>query len=108
MMLARNLWNTKLQITSAVRNQTSRRKYSTSSGADEIYYPKHKNIHLPGGLDQYKKLYAESISDPAGFWGKVTNNCFNKSANYQLAKGLDWEKPFTDVMHGYGRAHSVN
>jgi acetyl-CoA synthetase len=34
--------------------------------------------------DDYAKLYAESVRDPDGFWGRI-------------GKRLDWTKPYTHV-----------
>ena len=34
--------------------------------------------------DDYTRLYAESVRDPAGFWGRI-------------GKRLDWIKPYTQV-----------
>jgi hypothetical protein len=75
-MFARNLWNANLRFASASRTKGVR-PYCTSHPTAEVYYPKNGNAHLPGGLDQYKIMHADSIKDPAAFWGKVgiTNMC---------------------------------
>ena len=44
--------------------------------------------NLPGGLEAYKKLYKESIEDPATFYGNMAT------------KYLHWFKPFDAVFHG--------
>lgn len=52
----------------------------------EAYNKNHKP-HL-SGMDDYQKMYKESIEDPDKFWGKMGNDL------------LTWDIPFRSTVHG--------
>ena len=63
-----------------------------------MYQPKNKasrNSHI-SSLDQYKKLYEDSIKSPDNFWGKIAKRIdwfepWNKVSNYNFNKGkINW------------------
>ena len=63
-----------------------------------MYQPKTKasrNSHICS-LDQYKKLYEDSIKSPDNFWGKVAKRIdwfepWNRVSNYNFSKGkINW------------------
>ena len=74
---------------SLLKPSTTRRYEQLNGGAQEADYE--KTIYPPSahsGFDRYLHEYAQSIQDPAAFWGR------------QAHAYLDWHKPYDAVLQG--------